>query len=733
MNLQHSRLGICLLLIFFIAPFVVFGQEKEKTPTSTVSHIVHQAPQRFDKVDKDKNKISDGLDGLVRPAGPKESFDVIILLNSSLDVLPTLKGRHGNFSKKFTYSSINGFAATLTKEQITAFSQDADVKFVEYDAPVYPLLDTAQQWFGTTKAKTDFGVNGDSGDGAKTYSKNDIVIAILDTGIDPNHADLGPSKIIGWRDATINNDQSGPYDELGDCGGHGTHVSSIAAGEGDGNAAYKGVAPGAALVGIKVLSNRIVPGEGTICTAATSEIISGVQWMIDNKATYGIEVGNMSLGAAGCSDGTDSLSLIVNSAVNSGIVMVVAAGNEGPGVCSMGSPGAAEKAITVGAMADVTAGSNSATFPCGGVPYKGFHLACFSSRGPTYDFRIKPDIVSPGVFINAAKAGTTNGYIEKSGTSVSSPFTAGLVGLMLDANLGLTPFQIKSTIESTASDWGIAGKDIDYGSGRLQAHEAIESVVATPGSNVPVPTHTFVTGSLSGTGSSNIHTLNITDASLPIAATLIIATSGVDFDLEILDSSNNPLFSCTPSYQPTCTCINDTNGICKSQGVKDQETVGFQPQASDTYKLRVVSFSGSGSYFIDTSFGQPAVSISLNTDGSHNFGAVALGNSSDNISSFEQIVATTGPADISVRSSNFSDGMNIWQLGITNEGDQILWEFSKDASTWKVFSIPNSLFTFDTDVAQGATRDLYLKLTMPTETSSNNEHSATVTIVATAP
>src|SRR3989338_9856011 len=178
----------------------------------------------------------------------------------------------------------------------------------------------------------------------------------------------------------------------------------------------------------------------------------------------------MSIGSAGSSDGTDSTSLIVDSAVDAGLVGTVAAGNEGPKKYTIGSPAAAAKAITVGAMADVDPGVATA-----GLPAKGFYQAYFSSRGPTADGRIKPDISAPGVKITAAKAGTTNGYIEYNGTSMSSPFVAGLAGLMLQASSTLTPTEIKTKIMNTAIDWDGAGADIDYGAGRLDGYEAIKS------------------------------------------------------------------------------------------------------------------------------------------------------------------------------------------------------------------------------------------------------------------
>ena len=112
---------------------------------------------------------------------------------------------------------------------------------------------------------------------------------------------------------------------------------------------------------------------------------------------------------------------------------------------------------------------------------------------------------------------------------------------------------------------------------------------------------------------------------------------------------------------------------------------------------------------------------------------VALDNTVDSTSNVQTIELTTGPADLDVKSTNFSDGGNTWSLNTVNDANQVLWEFSKDASTWTTFSTANSLFNLDTNVGQSNSRNLYLRLTMPTSTSSNLEHSATVTIVASSP
>lgn len=716
-------------VFFVVLPLLLLGfvasAQEEKIPQATVTPGVFQAPQKFDRVDRNKNKILDDLEKLVGPAATGDPFDVIVLLNRPLNLLPTLKGRHGNFVEKFTYPSINGFATNLTKGQIIAFSRDSDVKQVEYDAPVYPHLDTSQQWFGTTKARTDFGIDGDL-DGAATYSKDDAVIAVIDTGIDYNHADLDGGKVIGQKCYCCSqltpqgkcvkpccpNGETEDDDALDDHG-HGTHVSSIACGEGEGNSDYKGVAPGAALVGVKVLDSE---GDGYM-----SYVNAGIQWVIDNKDILGIEVMNMSIGAAGSSDGTDSTSQLVNSMVDAGIVAVVSAGNEGPGKYTIGSPAAAAKAITVGAMADVYPGAGG-SFDCGQAPGHGFYQICFSSRGPTADERIKPDISSPGVFIMAAKAGTTSDYLEYSGTSMSSPFTAGLAALMLHADQTLTPSQIKTKIMDTALDWGPSGDEIDYGAGRLDGYEAIESAGGWSGTNITTPEHQYFTGSLAGTEDEDWYDINVVNTSYPIAVTLIMpdwqSSSDPDFDLYLYDTDG-------------------TTELAKSIGTNRQETIGYQPTSTGTYKSKVYSYSGSGDYFFDQSAGTAVVSISLTTDGTTPFGIVALGATADTTQTGTNDVQTVqvmaGPADLSVRSTNFSDGTNTWTLSTAHGTDQVLWEFSKDATIWTAFSSANTLFTLDTNVTQGATRNFYLRLTMPTETSSNSEHSAIVTIVATAP
>ncbi len=725
-----AKISKILILVLVIGGMIVFG-----LPSQIFQGAAQEAkPLGAEKkelpkiIDKDKNKIFDNLEELLKGKPDETEFNSIIVFEEPLSpaLFENIKGKIGDFSLKYQYQSISGIAAALTKGQIKALSKIDLVKQIEHDAKVEIFLDKASYWFGVQKAKTDFGLDGNL-DEQTTYSADDIVIAVLDTGIDYNHLDFNEGKVIGQKCycCSFLNPQGKCVtpccpngetedDNAMDDHGHGTHVSSIAAGEGEGNLNYKGVAPGAALVGVKILDSE---GSGYM-----SYVNMGIQWVIDNKDTLGIEIINMSVGTAGSSDGTDSTSQLVNQAVDAGIIAVTSAGNEGPQKYTIGSPSAAEKAITVGAMADVEPG-DPGSFSCGPAPGSGFYQICFSSRGPTADERIKPDISAPGVFVMAAQADTTNGYIEYSGTSMSSPFIAGLAGLMLHANSSLTPAQVKTKIMDTALDWGPAGDDIDYGAGRLDGYESIKSAGGYSGANIATPEHQYFTGSLAGSGDEDWYNINVSDTSYPIAVTLImpnwVSSSNPDFDLTLYDTDG-------------------TTKLAESISITRQETVGYQPATTGTYKLKVYSYAGSGDYFFDQSANTaPAVSISLATDGLVDFGILPLNSTQDTtlagINDVEIISVDVGPANLDIKSSVFFDNGNTWNLDSTNGANQVKWEFSPDTSAWYTFLAPNTLYDLANNVLQGNTQDLCLRLTMPTETVSTAQYSSTVTIVATTP
>jgi hypothetical protein len=128
-----------------------------------------------------------------------------------------------------------------------------------------------------------------------------------------------------------------------------------------------------------------------------------------------------------------------------------------------------------------------------------------------------------------------------------------------------------------------------------------------------------------------------------------------------------------------------------------------------------------------------ALSISLETNGSVSFGYQALDTTQDSSGDVEIISVDSGPADLDVKSTNFSDGTYTWTLSTSNDYDQVHWEFSKDGSAWSSFAAADTPYAFDTYVGVGETRPLYFQLTTPTGTSSYDPFSTTVTVIASAP
>ena len=541
------------------------------------------------------------LTTLLDERSANEKIPVIIRFTSSAAADAYL-ARADGVDPYARFHIVPGFAAELTRAQIELLQQVSDVVRIEPDVRIEATMDGATRWFGTLKARHDVGVDGDRDGNPRGYSRDDVVVAVIDTGIDASHVDLDGGKVIGWVDLV--NGRSEPYDD----NGHGTHVASIVAGEGDGKIAYQGVAPAAALVGIKVLA-----GDGS---GQASDLIDGIEWAIENRDRFGIDILNMSLGTATGSDGQDAMSQAINEAVKAGLVAVVAAGNSGPALETVGSPGAAEQAITVCAMADPSS--------------QGFVLGWFSSRGPTLDGRVKPDICGPGWEITAAKANSRQDYVAYSGTSMATPFVSGTVALMLDANPQLTPAEVKQLLRETAVDWGPPGPDVESGAGRLDGYAAITRAAGVTGQGPAVPLHRSLTGqprlelplpsplplpgplpwplpfaapATAGTGSTPPASASAAQAlasyevpiertDYPVAISLIIDRwqpfIGPDLDLVLYDPAGNK--------------------VAESVTDRRQETIRYAPTQTGTYRLEVVSkgwLLSRTSFVIDISGGLP--------------------------------------------------------------------------------------------------------------------------------
>jgi subtilisin family serine protease len=288
------------------------------------------------------------------------------------------------------------------------------------------------------------------------YDGTGVKIAVLDTGVDKTHDDL-KTQVIDEKNF------SGSPDTV-DRVGHGTHVASIAAGTGaESGGKYKGVAPGA-----KVISGKVLNDEGF---GDDSAIIAGMEWAADE----GADIINLSLGGSD-SPGVDPMEEEVNRlSSEKGVLFAIAAGNDGEyGESTVGSPGSAEAALTVGAVD------------------KDDKLASFSSIGPRVgDGAVKPDVTAPGVAITAAAASGSAfdtdpgiphpapGYLQLDGTSMATPHVAGAAAILKQQHPTWKSAELKGALIASAKggDYTV----FQQGSGRIQVDKALtQSVIADP-------------------------------------------------------------------------------------------------------------------------------------------------------------------------------------------------------------------------------------------------------------
>jgi serine protease AprX len=286
-----------------------------------------------------------------------------------------------------------------------------------------------------------------------------VTVAVMDTGVTPV-ADLA-GRVIGGVDFSS---EGNPYD---DGFGHGTFVAGLIAGNGaSSGGAYKGVAPNAKIVSIKIA--------GRNGASDVSHVLAGIQWAVSFKDDYGIRVINLSLGT----DSTQNywlspLNAAVERAWDAGIVVTVSASNRGPNPGTITKPGDDPFVITVAAMDDK------------GSPGRGDDvMAGYSGQGPTAaNGLVKPDLVAsgrsviglrvPGSKIDTAYPSSRVGtaYFKGSGTSFSTAVTSGSAALLLQREPGLTPNQIKARLLDNAAPGPVGNPNVD-GRGSLDAYAA---------------------------------------------------------------------------------------------------------------------------------------------------------------------------------------------------------------------------------------------------------------------
>ena len=352
---------------------------------------------------------------------------------------------------------VNGVVALLDHNGIVSLSNQSNVVYISKDRSLTPFFDNAAPAVNASAAWKS------------NYTGAGIGIALIDSGVN-SHLDLATTGLLPVSRVVYNQSFVPGDSSAADAYGHGTHIAGLIAGNGISSTGliysqtFTGIAPSAKIVNLRVLDKN--------GSAMDSTVIAAINQAISLKSKYNIRVINLSLGHAVFeSYKLDPLCLAVEKAWKSGIVVVVAAGNNGrylptSGYATITSPGNDPYVLTVGSMK-----------PMGTADRSDDLIASYSSKGPTMvDHIAKPDVVAPGnllvstetsntllyntetsnqipysSYIYGGSSSSSKAYFELSGTSMAAGVVSGMVADLLQAWPTMTPDQVKTRLMKTAS------------------------------------------------------------------------------------------------------------------------------------------------------------------------------------------------------------------------------------------------------------------------------------------
>jgi serine protease AprX len=406
---------------------------------------------------------------------------------------------------------INGFAAQLPAKAALALASDPSVRWVSLDAPMVSSgapVDTTGLASAYIQA---VGADQVWNEGPAYLQGQGMTVAVLDSGTCSNSGTLcdsmkdqsGLSHIIA--DVTVlplnNGDTFDHY-------GHGSLVEGLVGGTGVGSGGrYFGTAPGVNLLSVRVADN--------LGKAIASDVVSGLQWVLENKSKYNIGVVNLSLNSAVAeSYNTSPLDAACEILWFNGIVVVVSAGNNG--AAALYAPANDPFVITVGATDDEGTASLADDV-----------MAPFSAYGTDETGATKPDLVAPGTNLisilprNKTKiwkdhqsnytgeSAAKEYYMRVSGTSFSAPVVSGAVALLLQSNPSLTPDQVKYRLMATANKSWPAYNAAQAGAGYLDIYAAVHGTTTQSANTATQASQLLWTGSAPVTwGSVNWNSVN---------------------------------------------------------------------------------------------------------------------------------------------------------------------------------------------------------------------------------
>jgi serine protease AprX len=428
--------------------FVAIAALVISAPLVSVSAAPKIVDQRLSQALQSGNPL-ETVQAIVTFSAKPSVFDLAALTGTGVQVLPF---------RQLPMVAIQG-----TRLQVTAVTKLALPKLLSIylNRQLTYFLDESTRTIRANEVWNSLGVTGAG-----------VTVAVLDSGVDGTHADLPTgSKVV--QNVKIASDPFGLADPLvlenlattDTSSGHGTHCASTIGGTASASSGrFRGVAPGARLVGVSA-------GEVIVILSA----LQGFDWILENQARYDIRVVSNSWGTTGAFDPNDPINVATKTAHDRGLVVVFAAGNEGPANDTLNPYSVAPWVI------GVAAGNKD-----------GQTLADFSSRGVPGSAVYQPTVTAPGVDIVAARALTgaitplglpsdvalgadAVSYTTMSGTSMATPHVAGVVALMLEAAPNLSPSEVKSVLQSTATP--MAGFALhEVGSGYVNAFAAVTAV-----------------------------------------------------------------------------------------------------------------------------------------------------------------------------------------------------------------------------------------------------------------
>lgn len=383
-----------------------------------------------------------------------------------------------------------------------------------------------------------------------TKTGKDIVVGIIDSGVNANHPELQNALLPGGFKDFVEPSNTEPKDETG----HGTHVAGTILGR------TIGIARDAKLIVARVFNKE---GE-----ASDEGLLAAGQWILEKKP----QVVNNSWGGNRDDSFYDD---IVKKWKAAGIVPIFSSGNTGEynagGEGSIGSPGSLEDSFSVGALT------------------KDDRLAKFSLRGPSkHTNKFKPEISAPGV--NILSADYKGGYVLKTGTSMAAPHVSGAVALILEANRNLTVDKVEQILKSTATpltdDHYISSPNMGYGYGKLNVFKAVEAALGKD-----VDKFATFTGQTLISGTDNV--LPAIEATTPKKL-----YNTYDFEFEAKVSDNVGVKSVTLYYKSGVTETFTSKSFELYSGNKKSGTYTVTIHPSDlpvgnaSYYIEAVDYSG---------------------------------------------------------------------------------------------------------------------------------------------